>query len=117
MALGGVEGNAGRAAGALVALVVLRDGRCGFRHHDLRWQRKESTPAVAGSFPGTAACIVAGRKNRFSAGTAATTGDPLESNRRGDPAGTAVERTGLRADKRQGAECGPAAARDILRCR
>ena len=29
---------------------------------------------MAGSFPGTAACIVAGRKNRFSAGTAATTG-------------------------------------------
>jgi hypothetical protein len=43
---------------------------------------RKSTPAVAGSFPGTAACIVAGRKNRFSAGTAATTGDPLESNRR-----------------------------------
>ena len=29
MALGGVERNAGRAAGALVALVVLGDGRCG----------------------------------------------------------------------------------------
>ena len=40
MALGGVDGSAGRAAGALVALVVFRDGRCGFGHHHLRRQRK-----------------------------------------------------------------------------
>src|SRR5688572_31650909 len=50
MTLGGVEGNAGRAAGALVALVVFRDRRNGFRHHDLRYQRKEPTPSAAGSF-------------------------------------------------------------------
>jgi hypothetical protein len=40
MALGGIERNIGRAAGALVALVILRDGRNGFRHHDLRINEK-----------------------------------------------------------------------------
>src|SRR5258707_306346 len=54
MSLGGVEGNAGRAAGAFVALVVLGDRRHGVRHHGLRDQRKETTRAVAGSFPGPA---------------------------------------------------------------
>ena len=53
MALGGVERNAGRAAGALVALVVLRDRRWAFGHYGLRYQRNEPTPAVEGSFPGT----------------------------------------------------------------
>src|SRR2546430_2813096 len=55
MALGGVEGNVGRAAGALVALVILGDRRNSLRHHGLRYQRKEPTPAATKSFPGTTA--------------------------------------------------------------
>src|SRR3954470_20357795 len=52
MALGGVEGNVGRAAGALVTLVVLRNRRWAFGHYGLRYQRNEPMPAVEGSFPG-----------------------------------------------------------------
>src|SRR5436190_11947541 len=55
MALGGVEGNVGRAAGALVALVVLGDRRNSLRHPGLRYQRKEPTPAATKSFPRTTA--------------------------------------------------------------
>jgi hypothetical protein len=46
MALGGVEGNGGRAAGALVALIVVGNGRNRFgrrfRHGWLRCARREN---------------------------------------------------------------------------
>src|SRR5882724_10587944 len=48
MALGGVERNTGRAAGALVALVVVGNGLNvpgrGFRHHCLRYARRQRRP-------------------------------------------------------------------------
>jgi hypothetical protein len=51
MALGGVEGDAWFAAGALVALVVLRNGRDVLRHSMLSLVT-EKTIALRASFPG-----------------------------------------------------------------
>src|SRR6266404_1496158 len=52
MALGGVEGNGGRAAGALVALIVVGNGLDGFgrrfRHGCLRYARWENAGRVDG---------------------------------------------------------------------
>ena len=54
MALGGVEGNAGRAAGALVALVFVGNGLDGFGqrlcHCSLRYARRETTPIASTAF-------------------------------------------------------------------
>ncbi|MBT1510907.1 hypothetical protein KIP88_10365 [Bradyrhizobium sp. SRL28] len=46
----------------------------------------------------TAACIVAGREGRFSVVAVATMGDPLEGNRRGQPAGTHKKKARLVID-------------------
>ena len=73
MALGGVEGNAGRAAGALVALVVLPGWAVRFSSSWSPLSTERNNAGRGGIVPGTAACIVAGRKTRFSAGAAATT--------------------------------------------
>ena len=80
MTLGGVEGNVGRAAGALVALVVFRDGRWDFGHGVLRQQRNRTTDAAAETFHRRYdGALSPAAKKRFSPAAMAATEIPVKA--------------------------------------